>query len=143
MFWRGHIHGNNWEGGTRVYATIATIERKKGAIFLLQNLVTPPPVDHVFVAVVWLKKIIALMMDHAKLLSQMNFSFLCIVVSLYCVLLLAAIVAFGSSLLYISLDCNSAAPPFSLLLKKLETKLCLPCLFLMMLLHRVFFAWIL
>jgi hypothetical protein len=33
------------------------------------------------------------MMDHAKLLSQMNFSFLCIVVSLYCALLLAAIAA--------------------------------------------------
>jgi len=32
-------------------------------------------------------------MDHAKLLSQMNFSFLCIVVSLYCALLLAAIAA--------------------------------------------------
>jgi hypothetical protein len=28
------------------------------------------------------------------------------------------------------------------LLKKLETKLCLPRLFLKMLLHRVFFAWI-
>ncbi len=82
------------------------------------------------------------MMDHAKLLSQMNFSFLCIVVSLYCVLLLAAIAACGSSLLHISLDCKSAAPPFSLLLKKLETKLCLPRLFLKMLLHRVFFAWI-
>ncbi len=61
-----------------------------------------------------------LMMDHAKLLSQMSFSFLCIVVSLYCALLLAAIAACGSSLLYISLDCNSVAPPFSLLLKKLE-----------------------
>jgi len=81
------------KGFTRIYATTATIERKMGAIFFLQNPVTPPPVDHVFVAVVQLKKIIALMMDHAKLLSQMNFSFLCIVVSLYCVLLLAAIAA--------------------------------------------------
>jgi hypothetical protein len=42
-------------------------------------------------------------MDHAKLLSQMNFSFLCIVVSLYCASLLAAIAACGSSFYYTSL----------------------------------------
>lgn len=83
-----------WEGETRIYATTATIERKKGAIFLLQNLVTPPPVFHVFVAVVWLKKIIrvddgsckASITNELFISLYCGFFVLCFAASCYCCL---------------------------------------------------------